>query len=143
MLVEIEANAVKFNKSGRRKQDKKYTNLKKARTKQMEQLHLGKLDLRTFMVSVGSMTFHGDDRIHRIPPSDPDEKSNNDGVKSQEEHESVRAKKSNKKNQKKSERLNRPGSLTKEAGMVVAKKRLEELNFILSPSQPDTLGEFF
>ena len=48
---------------------------------------------------------------------------------------------SKQKEKENAERLTRPGTLTKEEGMVMAKQRLLDLNFVLSPSQPDTLGE--
>ena len=141
----IEADAVEETKSGRRDPGKKYENLKIRREEQMEKLHTEHIDLPKFMSSVGHMTFHGDDRVQRIirqnqTLSEESSDKNNQSKKDQSSPISANSKKKRKEN---AERINRPGTLTKEAGMVVAKKRLSDLNFILSPSQPDTLGEFF
>ena len=74
-LVEsaVEAFAIKRSSSGKRAPDKKYANLKLRRKDQMEKLKNG-LDIRIFMISIGTMTFHGDGRIkgvHNLSTQEP------------------------------------------------------------------------
>ena len=138
----VEAFAVERQKSARRDQSKKYKDLKTRREEQMLWLDKKNDDqkrvhLPTFMTTVGYMTFHGDDRIKTICPIQIENLSC-------PKYQSFRTNKDSKQAEKENaQRLSRPGTLSKEQGMEAAKKRLSDLNFVLSPTQPDTLGEFF
>ena len=61
----IEAFAKKRGSSAKRAPDKKYTSMKERRKAQMVRLKNG-LDLKIFMISIGTMTFHGDGRIKAV-----------------------------------------------------------------------------
>ena len=139
----IESDAVEETKSGRRDPSKYYEKLKLRREVQMEKLATNHIQMPRFMSSIGHMTFHGDSRIQNIKPANqtdglPEKPSDQENQSQKSSSISPNSKQKEKEN---AERLTRPGTLTKEEGMVMAKKRLLELNFVLSPSQPDTLGE--